>query len=243
MSRRRWRSFANTIAKFAKQVPLMLAALMWLHTASAAELRPTADDYNELFKQPATTAALTDLMHQLQIAQASRGQFQQTRWLTVLKKPLQSQGQFLFSPKLGFYWQQLQPFATTLILQGQSLTQVDSQGNISQQSTSAAPSQLGSLLQQLMRALLSADIDFLQQHFTLYLQPAAAAEPWRLGLIASDAELSKLLPRIVLLGNHEVQRIVMLGRQQDVSEIKLLNVQQGALTAAEQARFNAAGAK
>ncbi|QSX33921.1 outer membrane lipoprotein carrier protein LolA [Shewanella avicenniae] len=223
----------------------MLSALLFnMAVADDSPLiRTNADDFQALFSAPATQNELSQLMQSLALGNASRGEFQQTRWLKVLKRPLQSQGKFVFSAAQGLYWQQLKPFATTLILQQNSLTQIDSQGNRSQQATSAAPAELSQLMPQLMRALLSADIDFLQQHFSLHLQHPSDQSHWQLGLVAQDPQLMALLPHIVLSGDSELRRILLLGQQQDVSEIALFNVQQGTLTTAEQALFPPVGAQ
>ncbi|MCH1919509.1 outer membrane lipoprotein carrier protein LolA [Shewanella sp. A3A] len=220
---------------------LYLATLCWLTLAGMAqatdEPRPSAEQFEALFASNATDAELNSLLKRVALQQATRGEFSQTRWLKVLKKPLQSSGQLLFSPELGLWWHQQKPFASTMILQQDALTQIDSQGNVSKQQAAGAPSQLASLMPQLLQALLSGDVAFLQQHFTLSLQQQG--EQWQLGLVAKDAQLQAMLPRLVLSGDQQLQRLLMLGQQQDSSVIEFSALQQGALSSDEQQRFNA----
>lgn len=220
---------------------IAIAILYWLAlagTATAAEEpRPTAEQFAPLFANGATEQALNSLLQQVALQQPTRGEFQQTRWLKVLKKPLKSSGQLLFSPQLGLWWQQQTPFATTMILQQDALTQIDSQGNVTKQSAAGAPSQLASLMPQLLQALLSGDVAFLQQHFTLSL--LQHEQQWQLGLVAKDRQLQAMLPRLVLSGEQQMQQLLMLGQQQDISVIEFTELQQGPLNAEEQQRFDA----
>lgn len=203
-----------------------------------ADNRPQLSDYDSLFATEASSEQLQQLQQRLALADTSRGNFQQTRWLRVLKQPLFSSGRFIFAATQGMLWQQQQPFATTLILKQQQLLQLDSQGHLSIQQASAAPTALASLLPTLMQALLAGNIDYLQQHFVLYLQ---AQSSWQLGLIAKDNQLQAVLPKLVLIGDAQPQQLLMLGQQGDISDIRFSQIHPGPLSAAEQQLFTPSG--
>ncbi|MFQ6372003.1 outer membrane lipoprotein carrier protein LolA [Shewanella sp. YIC-542] len=204
-------------------LPLLLLLLTNL---AMADPRPQLSDYAALFASPANNAQLQQLQQQLLLDEASRGEFQQTRWLQVLKQPLQSHGRFIFAADEGMLWQQQQPFDSTLILKQQQLIQIDSQGQMTIQSADNG-SPLSSLLPRLMQALLSADMAYLQQHFSLYLQ---SGNPWQLGLIAKDAQLQTLLPKLVLQGNAQPQQLLMLTSNGDISDLRFSHIRQGPLS-------------
>ncbi|QUN05717.1 outer membrane lipoprotein carrier protein LolA [Shewanella yunxiaonensis] len=203
-----------------------------------ADNRPQPGDYDRLFATEASSEQLQQLQQRLALGDSSRGSFQQTRWLRVLKQPLYSSGRFIFAPNEGMLWQQQQPFATTLILKQQQLLQIDSQGQLSVQQTSDAPTALASLLPKLMQALLAGNIEYLQQHFALYLQQQSS---WQLGLIAKDSQLKTVLPRLILSGEAQPQQLLMLGRHGDLSDIRFSQIHTGPLSSAEQLLFIPSG--
>ncbi|MGL4712832.1 MAG: outer membrane lipoprotein carrier protein LolA, partial [Shewanella sp.] len=86
--------------------------------------------YQTLFNQTADKAQLVALSQKLNLGETVRGQFVQSRQLTVLKKPLISQGQFIFDRTQGLIWQQIKPFDSLLILKDKQLIQRDSQGRV-----------------------------------------------------------------------------------------------------------------
>lgn len=179
-------------------------------------------DWEIIFEHPASKKNLQQLAKQVSLSHHNtQGQFTQTRRLAVLKRPLISSGTFAFNPDLGMIWHQQSPFVTTMVMQQQQLTTIDSQGNI-QQAQSNAGQQNNPLMQQipqLMQHLLSGDLTALQADFNLFYLPTdtTGTQVWTLGLIAKDDHLQQALGKIILQGQQQVSRIVMLSQQQNTS--------------------------
>ena len=226
-----------------KRVCQQLTLLTTLLLASSASF--SADnqiDFTALFSQQASSSELEQLTQQLSPSPQAKGRFTQYRYLKVLKKPLVSHGNFVFSKQLGIVWQQQSPFSSTLILQAGRLTQIDSQGQIqvtAQQPASA--SQLSQLMPTLLNALLSGDLHTLQQHFKLSIHSATSSNPqWQLGLIPIDPMVQKVMPRLVLTGEQKIQTLTLFSDNQDRSRIEFSELVEQPLTEQDKARFSPA---
>lgn len=207
----------------------------------------THTDYSALFQQQASSAELTRLTTQLSPSAQAKGNFTQYRYLKVLKKPLVSEGEFVFAKDLGVIWQQNTPFASTLILKDKQLIQIDSQGNISINNAEQAgsSSQMAELMPKLLNALLSGDIQQLEQHFNLSLLLTPNTEgqntqQWQLGLKPTEPLLEKAMPKLVLAGNEQIQTLVLFSRNGDRSRIEFSAIDESPLTAADTQRFSPA---
>ena len=219
---------------------ILLTTLLLVSSVSFGAVSQT--DFTALFSQQASSAELEQLTQQLSPSPQAKGLFTQYRYLKVLKKPLQSHGNFVFSKQLGIVWQQQSPFSSTLILQAGKLTQIDSQGQIqvtAQQPASA--SQLSQLMPTLLNALLSGDLHTLQQHFKLSIHSATSSNPqWQLGLIPIDPMVQKAMPRLVLTGEQKIQTLTLFSDNQDRSRIEFSKLVEQPLTAQDKARFSPA---
>lgn len=203
----------------------------------------SATDFEALFTKTASSTELTQLSKELVPSTQAKGLFTQYRQLKVLKKPLISQGDFVFSKQHGVIWQQLSPFETTLILQAGRLTQIDSQGQIqvsdAQHSTSA--NKLSQLMPTLLNALLSGDLATLKQYFKLSLQsPTSTNAQWQLGLTPIDPIVKKALPRLVLIGEQHIQTLILFSDNQDRSRIEFSSIDEAPLTRQDLVRFSPA---
>ncbi|GIU11352.1 MULTISPECIES: outer membrane lipoprotein carrier protein LolA [unclassified Shewanella] len=221
---------------------LLLFPLL-LSSNTHAEPSDTLSSYTALFEQQATEADLLSLSGQLSPSLQAKGEFTQHRYLKVLKKPLVSQGEFIFAKDLGVIWQQNSPFASTLILKDKQLIQIDSQGNISVNDAEQAggASQMSEVMPKLLNALLSGDIEQLEQHFNLSLvqaQTGAGVNHWQLGLQPIDPMLAKALPKLVLVGDAKIQSLVLFSANGDRSEIAFSAIDERPLTPSDKARFN-----
>lgn len=204
-------------------------------------------DYSELFSQHANSAELAKFSQQLSPSEQAKGKFTQKRYLKVLKKPLLSQGEFIFAKDLGVIWQQNSPFASTLILKDKQLIQIDSQGNISVNDAEQAGSgsQMSEVMPKLLNALLSGDIQQLEQHFNLSLvqvqvqaQTGAGVNHWQLGLKPIDPMIAKALPKLVLVGDAKIQSLVLFSANGDRSEIAFSTIDERPLSSSDKARFS-----
>lgn len=220
---------------------ILLTTLLLISSASFGAVNQT--DFTALFSQQASSAELEQLALQLSPSPQAKGLFTQYRYLKVLKKPLVSNGNFVFAKQLGIVWQQQSPFSSTLILQAGRLTQIDSQGQIqvTQAQQSASASQLSHLMPTLLNALLSGNLQTLQQHFKLSIDSANSNNPqWQLGLIPIDPMVQKAMPRLVLSGETQIQTLILFSDNQDRSRIEFSELVEQPLTEQDKARFSPA---
>lgn len=99
---------------------------------------------------------------------AVRGEFEQTRTLKALKRPLVSRGSFVFSPDQGLMWAQNQPFENLLILSETRMLSRDSEG-LWQQTEVNAKAGPATLMPMLVKAMMGGDMATLERHFSLAL--------------------------------------------------------------------------
>lgn len=218
--------------------------------------------YQALFSQPADTAQLIALSQKLNLGETVRGNFVQSRQLKVLKKPLISQGQFIFDQTQGLIWQQVKPFESLLILKDKQLIQRDSQGRVqvSKADASASAAAMGDLLPSLVRAMLGGDISGLSENFELHflstdklnaeklspekLSPESLSPDaqWQLGLTPKDPLMKKAIANMVLEGSDTLQSLVLLSAApsvtpQDMTRIDFSALSQGRLSETELAQY------
>jgi len=187
-----------------------------------------------LFDQQATTESLSQFSADMAGPQPLRGKFEQLRRLKVLKRPLRSEGQFLFTPEQGLAWLQQTPFQSRLLLQPSQVWQQDSQGLWQQLPAGGADSPAG-IMPLLVKALLSGDIAPLQNQFQLYL---LAGPQWQLGLVPKDPVMARLFAQIRVEGaGQQMQRLQLLSPNGDCSDIHFSGQIFGPLSEAELGLF------
>ncbi|MCS6192797.1 outer membrane lipoprotein carrier protein LolA [Shewanella baltica] len=212
-----------------------------------AETLAAPGAYQTLFSQSADTAQLVALSQKLNLGETVRGHFVQSRQLKVLKKPLISQGQFIFDQTQGLIWQQIKPFESLLILKDKQLIQRDSQGRVqvSKADASASAAAMGDLLPSLVRAMLGGDISGLSENFELHFLITDRLSPdgqWQLGLTPKDPLMKKAIANMVLEGSDVLQSLVLLSAApnvtpQDMTRIDFSALSQGTLSETELAQY------
>ncbi|WP_345841409.1 outer membrane lipoprotein carrier protein LolA [Shewanella algae] len=207
-----------------------------LAAEAKGKIRPEAQAFDKLFARAATEQALQQLSTKMALSDSSRGQFEQVRWLRVLKQPLRSSGEFLFQRELGMLWQQQTPFGNLLLLKQGELIQQDSQGKLSVTKADAGPAAVAEMLPRMMQSLLSGDIQALSQGFELYLLNDQAGH-WQLGLKAKEQTMAALLPQMVLEGSQDLESLTLLAKNGDISQIFFSELDKSPLNGSERARF------
>lgn len=243
----------NPLAKLALLLCIS-CSLLW--TPLKAQTLTEASHYQALFSQSADKAQLVALSQKLNLGETVRGQFVQSRQLKVLKKPLISQGQFIFDQTQGLIWQQSKPFETLLILKDKQLIQRDSQGRVqvSKADASASAAAMGDLLPTLVRAMLGGDISGLSENFELHFLRIESLSTekltldnnqWQLGLTPKDPLMKKAIANMVLEGSDRLQSLVLLSAEpsvnpQDMTRIDFSELTQGKLSETELAQYSLA---
>ena len=260
----------NATLTHIKLMLILCFCSVWISAQCKADTSTTAvsaNNYQQLFTQTADKAQLVDLSQKLNLGETVRGNFVQSRQLKVLKKPLISQGQFIFDKEQGLIWQQIKPFESLLILKDKQLIQRDSQGRVqvSKADASASAAAMGDLLPSLVRAMLGGDISGLSENFELHflstdklntaklspeklspekLNPESLSpgSQWQLGLTPKDPLMKKAIANMVLEGSDTLQSLVLLSAApsvspQDMTRIDFSALSQGTLSEAELAQY------
>ena len=248
------------ISVLARVSSIIMLCCLCIAATSASEHPPASNnepltqaqlaDIQALYTQPASTEALSALAQQLNLQLDTRGQFVQLRYLQVLKKPLLSQGLFIFSPTQGLVWQQQRPFNTLMVLKDQQLIQQNSQGKIQHFSAGANGNPIAQQLPRLLQAIMAGDIDALSADFSLFMlatqsinkpETQPADKSWQLGLQAKDPQVQSSMGNITLSGDTLIRSLIMTSNQanvRDYTQIQFTQTQQGPLSEAELALFS-----
>ncbi|AHF90661.1 membrane protein [Opitutaceae bacterium TAV5] len=150
-----------------------------------------------------------------------RCDFEQTRTISGMARPLRSSGSLELSSGGDLVWRQARPFGQTvrlspgrieITLDGQPpeiITERDNPGLFR--------------FNRLLSALLAADHAALARSFDLAISGTAAH--WTLRLDPRDDLLRKIFLRITLTGTGRIETILIEDRQGDVTSLRFLNYQ------------------
>jgi hypothetical protein len=179
---------------------------------------------------------LQGIERQLQSAPVIRGEFQQTRRLAQIKKPLVSNGRFLVARDVGVIWETLAPLAQTLRLTKDEIAQTDGTGQRTLMKLSADKEPLVRLINGVLFSLFSGDVAALARFFEYRGQHEGAT--WRIEFTPKDANLARLIRVLRLEGGRDVALVEMESAAGDLTQIRFTAQTHGAaLTDAEQKRF------
>ncbi|GGP56718.1 hypothetical protein GCM10009347_24140 [Shewanella algicola] len=232
---------ASTLAASVSAAPTPIKAENKLQLTGGQLTEAQLAQINHLYQQPASSSALETLAQQLNLQADTRGQFLQLRHLAVLKKPLQSQGRFIFSPSQGLVWQQLKPFNSLMVLKDQQLIQQNSQGKVQQLSAAASGNPIAQQLPRLLQAIMAGDINALSADFRLFMPTETTGSVWQLGLQAKDPQVHAAMGNITLSGETHIRSLIMTSQQTDISDytyIQFTNTEHGPLSDSEFVLFS-----
>lgn len=166
-----------------------------------------------------------------------RGLFEQRKKITGFKNPLVSRGDFLVVRDRGVVWRTREPFASSLVLTRDRLVARQADGSVtSQLSTREEPGLRA--INEILFALLSADLDTLAQRFDITGE-LSGTDDWVLTLTPRDASLARFIARIQLEGDRFVRTATLDEPRGDSSLIRFSQQSTAAAPSAEEAaRFD-----
>lgn len=183
----------------------LLAGLCTLLLAAPAALAAGAADSELLATVSARLAAET----------AVDQRFVQEKQLRILKRPIRTEGVMLYRREQGVCWHTEKPVASTLVLGEHELRQIDA-GNELVLKAEQQPALFG--FTQLFFAALSGQVATLGEHFTM--QVHGNADAWQLELVPKDALLRRFIEQMELRGGARIERVRILDRGGDTTEIQ-----------------------
>ncbi|HEV2613444.1 MAG TPA: outer membrane lipoprotein carrier protein LolA [Gammaproteobacteria bacterium] len=133
------------------------------------------------------------------------GNFNQTKTLIGISKPLLSNGTFCVNAKTGVVWKTLHPFPNTVKLTRDDITQI--QGNQTVMQLSAQQEPVVKMINSVLFSLLAGD--FSQLDKTFILNGNIKNNTWHVSLVARDKALAKVIGNITLDGNTHVNKVMI----------------------------------
>jgi len=181
----------------------MSAARLWWLAALAAQAA-LADVAGPPQLPLATDATLDQLMASLAQRQHGSADFHERKYLSVLKQPLESQGELLYDAPDHLEQRTTQPRPSSVTLDHGMVT-LNAGGHLRTLRLADYP-QLAPLIDSI-RATLAGDRSALQQVFTLELR--GTLDHWQLQLLPREAQPATTLARIEIQGDgaqiHQVE--------------------------------------
>jgi outer membrane lipoprotein-sorting protein len=180
---------------------------------------------------------LTTTLHvpvsRMRDTQVLQGEFQQRKHLSEIPQPLTSNGDFIFVRELGVRWHTQTPFDSIFVLTQNGLLQSDQGAESLRLSAHEQPSVR--VIASVFFALFTLDVDALEKNFALFAHANNPDARWTLGLRPKGNAIASVFKEAIVSGTTDVERIVLIDKRGDRTEIELRNVKYVA-TASKQVR-------
>lgn len=160
-------------------------------------------------------ATLARIQARLAKPQILCGHFEQSKILVGLTRPVKSSGRFCVVVGKGILWRTLQPFATTLRLTRDEIT--ESSGDQVTQRLSAAQEPGVRAINDVLFSLLEGDLDRLTATFAV--DGTLTRGSWDAALVPRGSTMRGVITRIELKGAQYVNHIVLHEAGGDVTDI------------------------
>jgi hypothetical protein len=163
------------------------------------------------------------------------GNFNQTKELIGISKPLLSQGRFCIDADKGVLWRTIMPFPNTLCLTRDEISQI--QGNQTTMRLDANQEPVVRMINSVLFSLLAGDFSKLDNIFML--NGKIQDQHWQVRLKVRDAGLAKVIGNISLEGDQHVRKVVISESNGDHTVILFSNIKSGntVMTADEEKLF------
>jgi outer membrane lipoprotein-sorting protein len=222
------RNFKSTISNFIISVGLLLSL-------------PAFAENHAVFNHPVSDENLSELHQKIRGrlggSEVLRAEFNQSKKIKALKRPLISQGQFIFARNTGVGWIVKKPFPSTFIMKPDALIQEDAKGK--RQTIPVDKHPWTRMISDAFLSMFSGSADDMTKHFFIYYHEAETA--WSIGLKPRDERLKQVFNALILSGaDEDLQQIIMDETSGDATTINFSNLQTepGKLTAKELQLFN-----
>jgi outer membrane lipoprotein-sorting protein len=161
--------------------------------------------------------SLAEVRAQLAEAQVTEGRFTQARYLTELPEPLRSSGEFLFARGLGVHWHTRKPFEAEFVLTPTAMALAGETRPVTRIALADQPGLR--LVSELFLAMFALDLDALEAHFVVTVEPARKG--WALALEPRDSAMTAIARRVRVRGTRFVEEVELLDGRGDRTRIAL----------------------
>lgn len=216
-------------------VVLILFAIVTLPVSVSAQ----EDFEQQVFQNPVDLkspgASFLKVRDALAGASVVRSDFKQKKSIKVLKRPVVSRGNFIFSSQEGLYWNIGAPVNSTYVLTPKYMVERQ-KGFASKVITpQEQPAIFG--LTEIFEAIFVGNLKRLSQDFKLHF--VGTSSEWTIGLIPQKGILKKMFRKIVLKGQSHVTEVKLFEGNGDSTHIKFLKTTRSpaTLSGAEKSLF------
>jgi hypothetical protein len=201
-----------------------LLACVLLAVAASAGANPAGGDAD----------LLVGIQARLGTARVTRGQYEQTRVLEGISRPLRDTGSFTVDRERGVLWRTTTPFAGELRISHEEILQREGGQTLMQLSAQREPAVRAVCT--VLFALFAADLNTLARYFDYAGEQDAHG--WSLRLVPRDAGMRRIIRGIALNGDRTVAHAELTAASGDLLRIDFRGVATAnALTPAEAAAF------
>ena len=171
----------------------------------------------------AANEAFAEIAAKLAAPEVLRGNFEQTREIAMLSKPLESSGRFLLSD-MGLYWQQDRPVASVMIADADRLLQ--SVGDGALRSIDVAKNPVVLSFSQSFLSIFSGGEEGLRENFDVEFKPAGdESGTWEIILTPTRFPMSEAVESIILTGREYIETLTVINRTSDKTVIHFSELQ------------------
>ena len=182
---------------------------------------------------------LTRIATQLDKHAVVRAEFVQSKQISGLKRPLQTNGQLVFARQYGVLWQIEQPYKVSYILSEDKVVEIAADGSRKERFARDLPglAQVG----RVFRAMLGANTAALREYFDIQVKGDAAS--WSLTLTPRQAQMAQFIEQMDIGGGAFVGTIRIQEQGGDATQIKFRNSSGTATLSESEQRLFAGGSR
>lgn len=189
--------------------------------------------------QAASPDTLRRIGEQIDRAPVVRAEFEQTKQMAALKRPLVMNGRLVYAQGEGVIWQIEKPYRMTYVLGDDRVVEISADGTRREKNAKDIPglAQIG----RVFRAMIEADTARLGEYFEIVAR--ADGGRWEIALTPRQQNVGRFFSEMRLTGARYVERIAIAEAGGDSTTIRFVRTQGGnALDAAERQAFGRAPA-
>jgi hypothetical protein len=164
-----------------------------------------------------------------------KGNFEQSKKIKIIKKPLKSYGDFILVKNKGLLWRTSKPLVSAIRITQDDIVSLGEGKKVVFVSMKDQPALR--VIGKILFALFATDVDELQRHFK-FTKVLATPESWSVMLTPNDANVAKVIRYVDISGAKTVHKLILFEANGDSTEINFKDVaSKKPLTKEEEALF------
>lgn len=161
-----------------------------------------------------TNTLFSDVEKIMVIGESVEGHFQQSKFISVLPKPLLSKGVFSYDKESGLDWLTQTPIVSRLVFNDQGIRQ-DVEGNTVWEIDGMQPAVLS--ITRVMTGVLSGNWPVLNEYFDISGKAESAS--WQLTMTPKDEVIAQLISSLKVSGKQTLKNLILFEANGDRTEI------------------------